>query len=244
MSQSVRTLGAGALGALIVAVAALSAHAGPSTAAPTSTGDPATHTITVSASGKVTVVPDVARVTLGVTITKPTVRAARATAADAMTKIIGAVKKLGVADADIQTVGLSLYPQYANGSSTRITGYTLGNQLQITIRDLDNTGDIVDAATASGATEVNGISFELSDPAKAMNEARASAVTAAQTSAQAMATAGHVTLGSVVSITDATPASPIYYGAARGAALDSVATPIQVGTQDLSVMVTVVFAIE
>ena len=244
MSQSVRTFSAGALGALIVAIAALSVHAGPSAAAPVNANDPASHTITVSASGKVTVVPDVARVTLGVTITKPTVKAARATAAGAMTKIIGAVKKLGVADADIQTVGLSLYPQYANGSSTRITGYTLGNQLQITIRDLDNTGDIVDAATASGATDVNGISFELSDPAKAMNEARASAVTAAQTSAQAMATAGHVTLGSVVSITDATPASPIYYGAARGAALDSVATPIQVGTQDLSVMVTVVFAIE
>jgi uncharacterized protein YggE len=161
-----------------------------------------------------------------------------------MTKIIGAVKKLGVADADIQTVGLSLYPQYGSGSRPKVVGYTISNQLQITIRDLDNTGDIVDAATASGATDVNGISFELSDPAKAMNDARASAVTAAQASAQAMATAAHVTLGSVVSITDATPATPVYYGAARGAALDSLATPIKVGTQDLSVMVTVVFAIE
>ena len=117
MSQSVRTLGAGALGALIVAVAALSVHVGPTTAAdPTTPANPATHTISVSASGKVTVVPDVARVTLGVTITRPTVKAARANAAASMTKIIAAVKGLGVADADIQTVGLNLYPQYANGS--------------------------------------------------------------------------------------------------------------------------------
>jgi len=243
MSQSIRTLGAGALGALIVAVAALTVHAGPSSAAPASAADPATHTITVAGSGKVTVVPDVARVSLGVTITTPTVKAARAAAATAMTNIIAAVKAQGIADADIQTVGLNLYPQYANGSSTRIVGYSISNQIQITIRDLDKAGDVVDTATAKGATEVNGISFELADPAKAMNDARASAVAAAQVSAQAMATAGHVTLGSVVSISDTNPATPIYYGAARLSAVDSAATPVQVGTQDVSVLLTVVFAI-
>jgi uncharacterized protein YggE len=243
MSQSIRTIGAGALGALIVAVAALSTHAGPTTAAPVTGSDPATHTISVSASGKITVVPDVARVTLGVTITKSTVKAARSTAAEAMTRIIAAVKALGVADADIQTVGLNLFPQYANGSSTRIVGYTIGNQIQITVRNLDKAGDVVDAAMAKGATEMNGISFELGDPVKAMNDARASAVAAAQVSAQAMATAGHVTLGPVVSITDASPPSPIYYPMARAAALDSAATPIQVGTQDVSALVTVVFSI-
>jgi uncharacterized protein YggE len=243
MSQSMRTLGAGVLGALIVAVAALSVHAGPTTAAPASATDPATHTITVSASGKVTIVPDVARVTLGVTMTKPTVKAARSGAAQAMTGIIAAIKGLGIADADIQTVGLNLYPQYANGSSTRIAGYTISEQLQITIRDLDKAGDVVDTATAKGATDVNGISFELADPAKAMNDARAAAVVAARTSAQAMATAGGVTLDAVVSITDASPASPVYYAAPRAAAMDAAGTPIQVGTQDVSVMVTVVFAI-
>jgi uncharacterized protein YggE len=245
MSQPIRTIGAGVLGALIVAAAALSAHGGPTSAAPATANDPATasHTISVSASGKVTIVPDVARVTLGVTITKPTVKAARANAAASMTRIIAAVKGLGVADADIQTVGLSLNPQYANGSANRIVGYQISEQLQITIRDLDTTGDIVDAATAKGATDVNGISFELADPAKAMNDARASAVAAAQVSAQAMATAGHVTLGSVVSISDANPATPIYYGAARAAAVFDAATPIKVGTQDVSVQLVVVFEI-
>jgi len=243
MSQSFRTFGAGALGALIVAVAALTVRGGPASAAPVNAADPATHTISVSATGKVTIVPDVARVNLGVTITKPTVKAARSAAAAAMTNIIAAVKAQGIADADIQTVGLNLYPQYANGSSTRIAGYSISNQIQITIRDLDKAGDVVDTATAKGATEVNGISFELADPAKAMNDARASAVAAAQASAQAMATAGHVTLGSVVSISDTNPATPINYGAVKGAALDSLATPVQVGTQDVSVLLTVVFAI-
>ena len=243
MNQTSRTVGAGVLGALIVAVAALSVHAGPTTAAPTSASDPATHTITVTATGKTTVVPDVARITLGVTITKPTVKAARAAAAQVMTNVIAAVKGLGVADADIQTVNLSLYPQYAAGSSTRITGYTIGNQVQVTVRDLDKAGDVVDLATAKGATDLGGISFELADPVKALNDARAAAVAAARTSAQVMATAGSVSLGSVVSITDATVVTPIYYGAARAVAADAVGTPVQPGTQDLSATVTVTFAI-
>jgi uncharacterized protein len=243
MSQSIRTLGAAALGALVVAVAALSVHVGPTAAAQVNPADPATHTISVSASGKVTIVPDVARVNLGVTITKPSVKAARSSAAAAMNKVIDAVKRLGIADADIQTVGLNLYPQYTNGSPARISGYTISNQLQITIRDLDKTGDVVDAATANGATDVNGISFELADPAKAMNDARSSAVAAARVSAQAMASAGNVTLGAVVSITDSTPSTPMYYGPTRGLALDSLATPVKIGTQDVSVSVTVVFAI-
>ena len=243
MSQTIRTLGAFALGALVVAVAALSVHVGPTTAAaPVTAADPATHTISVSASGKVTIVPDVARVTLGVTITKPTVKAARENAAVSMNKIIASAKALGVVDADIQTVGLNLYPQYANGSS-RIVGYTISEQVQITIRDLDKTGDVVDAATAKGATDVNGISVELADPAKAMNDARANAVVAAQASAQAMATAGHVTLGSVVSISDTNPATPIYYGNLRAAAIFDAATPVKPGTQDVSVQLTVVFEI-
>ena len=214
MTQPIRTIGAGVLGALIVAVAALSAHAGPAAGAPSPSADtPASNTITVSASGKISQVPDVARVSLGVSQTKPTVRAAREAAATRMTNIIAAMKALGVADADIQTVGLNLYPQYANGSSTKIVGYTVGNQIQITVRDIDKADEVVDTATAKGATEVNGISFDIADPAKALNDARVSAIVAAQASAAAMASAAHLSLGSVVSITDTSPASPINYGA-------------------------------
>lgn len=243
MSQSIRTIGAGVLGAFIVAVAALSAHAAPAAGALGTNPDPsAVHTISVSASGKVSQVPDIARVSLGVTVSKSTVKAARAGAATAMTEIIAAVKALGVADADIQTVGLSLYPQYANGSSTKIVGYALSNQLQITVRDLDKADEVVDTAVAKGATDVNGISFDIADPAKALNDARVAAIAEARTSAAAMASAAHVTLGSVVSITDTSPIQPVYYGTALRAAADA-ATPIQPGSQDVAATVTVVFAI-
>ena len=246
MSQTVRTLGAVALGAFIVAVAALSVRPGSVSGAPVTSPGPADHTITVSASGKVTIVPDVARINLGVTITKSTVKAARAAGAESMTAIIAALKALGIADADLQTTGISLYPQYGNSATPRIVGYQISEQLQVTVRDLDKAGDVVDAATAKGATDVNGISFEPSDPVKAQNDARAAAVAAARVSAQAMADAAHVSLGAVVSITDATPPPPpIFYGygALRSAQAPDAATPVQPGSQDLNATVTVVFTI-
>ena len=244
MSQTLHTLGAVALGALLVGAAALTVRPSPVAGAPAIGIDPTPHTITVSASGKVSLVPDVARLNLGVTITRPTVKAARAAAASAMTNIIATVKAEGVAENDIQTVGLSLYPQYARGSSTKIVGYTIGNQVQITVRDLDSAGDVVDAAMARGVTEMNGISFEVSDPARAQNDARVSAIAAAEASARAMAAAAHVTLGPVVAISDATPYTPIAYPYARAAALSDLATPIQAGTQDVTVTVTVVFEVD
>jgi uncharacterized protein YggE len=245
MSQTLRTLGAGALGALIVAVAALSVRSGPVSGAPTTGADPTVHSITVSASGKITVVPDVARVNLGVTISKPTVKAVREAGAKAMTDIIAALKALGIDDKDIQTTNLSLYPQYSNASPPKVVGYQISEQVQVTVRDLDKAGDAVDAATAHGATDVNGISFEIADPVKAQNDARAAAVAAARVSAEAMATAGKVSLGTVISITDATVPSPIYYnyGAMKSAPAADTATPVQPGTQDLSATVTVVFEI-
>ena len=244
MSQSLRTIGAVAIGALIVAFAALSVRPGPVAGAPTSATEPPLHTLTVSASGKVTVVPDVARVYLGVSLTKSTVGAARSAAASAMSDILTAIKALGVADADIQTTGLNLSTQYAIGSSTRIVGYAINEQVQVTVRDLDKAGDVVDAATAKGATDVNGISFEIADPAKAQNDARAAAVAAARASALAMASAAQVTLGAVVSIADASAATPIYYGAASAAPMPDARTPVQPGTQDVSAAVTMVFELD
>lgn len=243
MNDRTRSIALSAIGALVVAVAALSVHNGPVAAAPTPS-DPATHTITVTGTGKTTVVPDVARITVGYTSTQPTVKAARSTAAATMTQVIAAIKALGIAEADIRTVGLNLYPQTANNAPAKIVGYTISEQLQVTVRDLDKVGDVVDVATAKGATDVSGVSFELADPDAAMNQARSAAVTAAQASAEAMAKAGHVTLGAVVAMTDVNVSAPYPMFMAAGKAADgSVATPVQPGTQDVTAQVTVVFAI-
>lgn len=244
MSQPIRTAGALALGAIVVAVAALAVRPGPAVGAPTTDGEPALHTITVSATGAVTLVPDVARVSVGVTVTKPTVKAARAAAGKSMNAIIASLKALGIDEKDIKTSGIDLSPQYNNASTPKIVGYRMSEQLQVTVRDLDKAGDVVDTATAKGATEVNGLWFEVGEPAKAMDQARAAAIAQARTSAQAMASAAGVSLGAVVSISESSASYPQPYARASAVALDSAATPVQPGTQDVQATVTVIFEID
>lgn len=244
MTLSIRSLGVAAASVLIVVLAALSFRPGPVAGAPTSGSEAVAHVLTVSATGKVTVIPDVARVYLGVSLVKPTVKEARDAAATAMTNVIAAVKALGIAEDDIQTSGLSLYARYDDKSSTKIVGYAISEQIQVTVRDLDKAGDVIDTATAKGATDVNGISFEIADPAAAQDAARAAAVTTARTSGLAMAAAGNVTLGAVVSIADASAPTPIYYGGAGAAPAADVRTPVQPGTQEITAVVTVVFELD
>ena len=243
MSQPIRTAGALALGAIIVAVAALAIRPGPAVSAPTATGEPAAHTLTATGTASVTRVPDVARVTVGVGVTKSTVRLARDAAGRSMKAIIAGVKALGIDDKDIKTSSIDLSPQYGNGARPRIVGYQMSEQLTITVRDLDKAGDVIDTATAKGATDVGGLWFDVDDPATATDDARAAAIAAARTSAQKMASAAGVTIGRVVSISETSAATPgpYYFGAA---ARDAAAlTPVQRGTQDVQATVTVVFEI-
>jgi len=242
MSQPMRNAGALALGALVVAVAALAIRPGPAAGAPTTDGQPALHSITVTGTGAVTRVPDVARVSVGVSVTKASVKGARDSAGKSMRAVIAAIKALGIDEKDIKTTSIDLSPQYSN-TGTKITGYRMSEQLQVTVRDLDKAGDVVDTATANGATEVNGLWFEVGDPASALDEARASAIAQARTSAQKMASAAGVSLGGVVSISESMAVSPgpYYYGEmARDAA---AMTPIERGTQDVQATVTVIFEI-
>ncbi|MDH4142860.1 MAG: SIMPL domain-containing protein [Chloroflexota bacterium] len=243
MNAPVRAAGALALGALVVAFAALAVRPGTTAGAPATDGQPPLHSITVSATGSVTLVPDVARVTVGVSVTKASVKAARDAAGTAMNAIIAGVKELGIDEKDLKTTSVDLSPQYNESNPPKIVGYRMSEQLQVTVRDLDKAGDVIDTATSKGATDVNGLWFEVDDPAAAMNDARADAIAKARVSAQAMASAAGVTLKGVVSMSEASVYYPgPYYGVE--AARDEAATPVQPGTQDVQATVTVVFEID
>jgi Uncharacterized conserved protein len=219
-----------------------------SAAATDTTGTPE-HTITVSGSGDVSVAPDVADVVLGVSATKSTVKDARAAAAAAMTAVLAAVKKDGVADKDISTVNLSLSPNYdySSGKSVpALTGYTYSNTIKVTVRDLTTVAAVVDDSTAAGATTVQGISFRLDDTKAAEAQARQLAMTDAKARADALAQAAGVSIKGVAMISEVTSSPVTYYpqySAGLAAAAPSVSTPIQTGTTDVTVQVTVSYLI-
>lgn len=230
--------------AAVIAGPALTPHS-------TLAADPAAapeHTISVTGTGRVIISPDVADLRLGVSVTATTVKDARAAAASAMTAVIASIKELGIADGDIQTTILSLQPVYdysTNSSTPRLTGYNLSNGIAVTIRDLDVIGDAVDGALAAGATTMDGITFRVEDQVAAERQAREAAMAEAKSKAQSLATAAGVSITDVASISEtvAPIPYPVYYGALSGAAARDVATPVQPGTNEVSVTVAVIYVI-
>ena len=173
-------------------------------------------------------------------------------AAVAMTKVLAALKALGIADKDIQTSNVSLQPtyDYNNGSNPpRITGFQMSNSVTVTVRDLDKLGDAIDNTLAAGATSLDSVSFRVDNQTAAEAQARQAAMVDAKAKADTLAASAGISIAGVASIseTSAPIPYPINYtlGAAAGAPLDSkVSTPIQAGTTDVTINVAVVYLIK
>ena len=146
-------------------------------------------TIVVSGTGRVTVDPDTAELRLGVSISRPTVAAARAAAAEAMAAILAAVAGAGVDRRDVRTTTLSVQPRYdyRDGKPPSLTGYDLANVVIVTVRDLAGLGGVIDGALTAGATSLDGLAFRVEDPREPERTARTAAVAEARGRAEVLA---------------------------------------------------------
>lgn len=202
-----------------------------------STETTATGGITVTGEGIVRTVPDRAAFSFGVHTESATAAAALGANGALMDKVIAAVEHAGIAKADIQTQQVSLTPlQSADGR--RIIGYAADNTIAVTVRDLGSAGSVVDAAVAAGANQVSGPGLSSSDQDALYLRALKAAMADAKAKAEAIASAGGVSLGRVTTVVEGS--SPqVYPGASAGAK----ATPIQPGTEEIDATVTVTYAI-
>ena len=224
----------------------ISGHATVATDA-TSTSTTVEHTVNVTGAGEVSVAPDVADIVLGVMVQQPTVAAAQSAAATSMAAVVAAVKKDGVDARDILTVNVSLSPVYdysVSSSTPRLVGQQFTNTIKVTVRDITSLAAVVDDSLAAGATTVGGISFRLNDPKSVQAQARSQAMADARAKADALASAAGVSIKGVASITETTSQpTPVYYSGATDAKAAGVSTPIQTGTTDVLVQVTVTYLI-
>lgn len=203
--------------------------------------------IVVAGVGRVAIVPDVAHVRLGVTVSRDSVIAARADAATAMTTILGAIRGAGVAPRDVQTAALSVQPRYdyRDGRAPRLVGYDLSNVVSITIRDLASVATVIDGALQAGATSLDSLSFDVDDPTEPEREAREAAVRAARARADTLAGAAGLRVSGVESIVEggsSGPIMPMPKGGRMMLAADT-ATPVEAGTADITVTVTVTYRV-
>jgi uncharacterized protein YggE len=199
--------------------------------------------ITVTGSGNVTGTPNQLVLDMGVQVNGPSVGSALARANDAVNHVTAALRARGVAAADIQTSGLSIWPNYPDNSQTP-NGYSVSESLTATLNSLAAAGAQIDAAVHAGgnATTVSDISLNLTDTSALLAQARARAVADATAKAGQYAKALGEPLGPVVSITDQASTQPVPVFAAQSAAAAKPSVPISPGTQQLSVSITVVFA--
>jgi uncharacterized protein len=235
-------LGASQRGAASASVAGQNAVAGQTGAVLTSaTG---AGRISVTGTGTVSGTPDQLVLSMGVSVNAASVGTALSNASQAVRQVTAALRAHGVAASDIQTSGLSIQPNYRANSQTP-DGYGVTESLDATLRGLASAGGQIDAAVRAGgnATTVNGISLNLADTSSLLARARAAAVADARVRASQYARALGQSLGPVVSVTDQASPQPLDFASQASSAAGKAAMPISPGTQQLSVSITVVYAL-
>lgn len=198
--------------------------------------------ITVVGTGSVKVTPDVAEWSFGVQASADSAAAALSEATEATQRVVAALREAGVAEDDLRTEQVSVYPRTGDDGLS-VTGYDASNTVRATIRDLDQAGPTVDAAVAAGANQVYGPTLTVSDAESQYADAVDAAFDDARARAEAIAEKAGVSLGAPIAIVEGGGgggAVPLY-DRAEAAAADVAIEP---GTQDVGATLTVTFAID
>jgi hypothetical protein len=240
-----------AIGLLTVGLAACSAAQAapasdlPGVVSPASQQQP--RTITVVGRGKISMIPDVARVNIGADAMAETVSEAKAEVEGRTHAILAALEQMGIDEKDIQTNHYSIQYEREPMAAAREEllqerrgGYRVSNMFRVTVRDVEKAGAVLDAAVEAWANQVHGVTFTVEDESTWQGQARERAIADARARAAELAFLASVELGEVVSV------SEVIGGWSMGASMERYVggggvTP---GELELSTQIQVVFAIQ
>lgn len=201
-------------------------------------GDSSQRTINVSGNGQASAQPDVAVVTLGVQTEAEEATAALEENNDRMQALVDVLEDADIAPEDIQTRVVRLFPRYEETPSVdgqrELTGYTASNVVEVRVRDIDAVGEILDAAVQAGGNRIEGIRFEISDPAAYLDQAREAAWNDAQHKAEQLASLAGTELGEVLTIIES-GRGPQPFVEQAAIADTAAAVPIETGSQTIEV---------
>jgi uncharacterized protein len=196
---------------------------------------------TVSGEGKVSIVPDVVNINLGISVNQTTIKSAQQQANLVIKKIQDDLKKLGIKDENIKTVNYNINPSYDwTSGKGRIIGYEVTTNLSVGITDFEKINSVIDTATTDGANLVGNLQFSVNDNKlkELKSKARKLAIEEAKVKAQDLAKASGLKLGKLVNVTenqDNQVIRPIYAELkAVGGAPTDTQTKITPGEQDIT----------
>ena len=204
--------------------------------------------ISLSGHGEVRATPDLAYVTSGVVTQGATAAEALAANSKAMTDLFAALKESGIEDRDVQTSNFSVQPRYdfSNNQAPKMVGYDVSNNVTVTLRKVDTLGALLDRMVQSGSNQISGISFDVSKPDDAMDEARKLATEDATRKAKVYAKAMGIELGNVMQVSEGSAAQPPM-PMVRSTMMKADAAPpvpMAAGEQTLAVDVNVIWEIK
>jgi len=204
-------------------------------------------TIVVSAVGKSTAVPDLVTVSLAVQVRGGTAQEALVRTNEKTQAAIAAFKQGGVADRDIATTNVTIWPQYGD-DGRRVEAYQAQNSLSVRLRDVTQAGRLLDAVAGLIGDDIvlQGISFAVSEPEGTLDEARAAAISAARAKAEQLASAAGARVGQVLTISE-TAGSFVPVARPTGRVMSGLAAeavPMEAGEQELTVSVEVTYRLE
>ena len=214
--------------------------------------------ISFTEEGKVIAKPDIAKISFSVITQGIEATAVQSENNQKMQKVIDFVKKQGVADKDIQTINYSLNPQYdytwcrkskddTRYCSPKIIGYELTQSVEAKIRDFNKINIIIGGLSDAGANQISNISFSLDEPEDYKNQARIEALKKIEKRAQLLSKETSLRLGRIMSVSESgISPSPIYRDlkATVGSAEAPSSAPIETGTQEITVTLTVSYEIK
>jgi uncharacterized protein YggE len=215
---------------------------------------PPERSVTVQADGEARAEPDIAFLNAGVEATAPTPREALAQVNTQVQQVTATLRRLGVADADIQTSGINLYaitapdrpavvaagPGGPTGPGTpQVVGYHASNSVSVTLRDLARVDAMLDGLLEAGITNLNGLRFGIRDTRALHERALANAVEQARPLAEAAARAAGLTVGEVTAIVE--ESSGGVTSDIASPAFDRSGGAVEVGSLTLRVRVKVTF---
>ena len=194
-------------------------------------------TLTVSGVGSVEAVPNEAEMSFGVETRRATAQAAVAANAQAMRKVIDALRQAG--GRELATQWVSVYPY--TDESGQVNGYSASNSVSA-VSDIADAPSLIDAAAEAGANQISGPGLSSSNAEALYRQALADAVDEARLRAAALAKAAGRSLGEITTIVEGGAQSPMPLYAERAQGSDA-STPIVPGEQETTATVAVTFSL-
>jgi uncharacterized protein YggE len=203
--------------------------------------------ISVTGRGQVTVTPDTAILTLGVSVLDRTAAQAAAKAADAQQALVDSLEKHGIAPGDRQTNVLRVMPEYDyKDGAQRLRGYRVTNTLAVTVRSLDELPALIDDAlqAAGDSAVLHGVEFDAEGRRGLERQALEAAVADARARAEVLASATGSRLGQVTSLDarETSSGAPIPRMATM-AERSGAATPVEPGSIEIEARVEITYEI-